>query len=105
MLIEYLMHSFGWDAVWCPDSTSFLYNLLSGDRYIVGVWTGPDKDLLCLKRCETTEEAEWWLSPGGPTIGIALLRAVLKHRRLTRAAMKSASSSVRPRTPSRQRYR
>lgn len=82
MLAEYLMHSFGWDTVWCPSHWSFLKNLLLGDRYRVGVWTGPDKDLLCLKKCATKEEAERWLSPGGVTMGVAFLKAMLKYRRL-----------------------
>lgn len=85
MLAEYLMHRFGWDTVWCPKSPNFLRNILWGDRYIVGVWTGPDKDLLCLKKCETREEAERWLSPGGVTMGVAMLKAIVKYRRLSRA--------------------
>lgn len=84
MLAEYLMHRYGWDAVWYADTHSFLTTLLWGDRFHVGVWSGPDKDLLCLKRCETREEAERWLSPGGVTIGVALLKAMLKYRRLSR---------------------
>lgn len=36
-----------------------------GPRWHAGVWTGPDRDLLCVKPCDTAEDAERWLSPGG----------------------------------------
>jgi len=38
-----------------------------GPRWHAGVWTGPQRDLLCVKACETNEEAELCLSPGGWT--------------------------------------
>jgi len=50
----------------------------SGPRWHVGVWTGPDSDLVCLKDCNTKEEAERWLSPGGWTPADAVHQAKVK---------------------------
>lgn len=49
-----------------------------GPRWHVGVWTGPDRDLVCLKACATSDEAERWLSPGGWTPEDAVERAVAR---------------------------
>ena len=49
-----------------------------GQRWFIGVWTGPDRDLLCLKKCETIAEAEIWLSPAGWDIRHALEGAIKK---------------------------
>jgi len=47
-------------------------------RWVCGVWTGPQRDLVCLKHCETNEEANEWLSPGGWTPEHAVRQAVAK---------------------------
>ncbi len=88
-----------WDAVWflgtCgPDpehwhsgsragspwwSTRFLggggRNRCSG-HVLIGTWTGPDCDLLCVRRCDTYVDAERWLAPSGRTILHAALRSL-----------------------------
>ena len=53
-----------------------------GPRWHVGVWTGPQLDLVCLKGCETNEEANVWLSPGGWTPEDAVQKAIEKLREL-----------------------
>ena len=34
------------------------------DRWVAGILTGRDNDLICVKHCKTVEEGERWLSPG-----------------------------------------
>jgi len=53
-----------------------------GPRWACGVWTGPQRDLVCLKECETNEEANIWLSPMGYTPKAAALKARKKIRSL-----------------------
>ncbi len=43
---------------------------------LVGVWTGPDRDLLCVRECDTSIEAEKWLAPPGRMILDATLRSL-----------------------------
>lgn len=52
------------------------------ERWMVGVLTGPDLDLICLKRCHTKEEAERYLSPGGDDIIDATINAIKKLKKL-----------------------
>jgi len=52
-----------------------------GPRWHAGVWTGPQQDLVCVKHCETNEEAERWLSPGGWTPEEAVRLALELHAR------------------------
>lgn len=56
-------------------------NLLLGS-WFVGTWTGPQRDLICLKECKTNKEANKWLSPAGKTILSATLKAVWKYHKL-----------------------
>jgi len=60
------MQMFGWTDIWFP----------ARKRWYVGVWTGPDNDLLCVKHCKTNAEAEQFLSPCGSTLAEACTRAV-----------------------------
>ena len=46
--------------------------------FIVGVRTGPERDLLCVLPCKTNEEAELWLSPPARTIWGACLGSLAK---------------------------
>ncbi len=48
------LDKYGWPDIWHPDK----------DSWFVGVWH-TNFDLLCVRRCETEEEAEKWLSPEG----------------------------------------
>ena len=45
-------------------------------RWVVGVCTGRDNDLICVKPCETTTESERWLSPSGDDPFDALEKAI-----------------------------
>lgn len=67
-----------WQDIWYANPGSFWHMLKWGSRWHIGIWTGPDNDLLCLKRCQSKKEAEQWLSPGGMTIKIAFFKAVIK---------------------------
>lgn len=77
MLSELIMRRYGWDAIWCPEAADPPVRRTSPwvGRCLVGTWTGPDADLLCVKPCETSEEAERFLSPMAHSILGAVLRA------------------------------
>ena len=68
MIASYLMCSVGWTDVW-----------YAGGWY-VGFWTGPDKDLICVRNSLTADDAEDALSPRGRTllhaIGLSLVKLV-----------------------------
>lgn len=88
MLAEYLMYRFGWETVWMPgvraeknDIPRRPFDFFRSGECFVGTWTGPDSDLLCVRRCKTLEEAEMWLSPPGHTILGATLKALLLRMR------------------------
>jgi hypothetical protein len=74
MKLERLMHDAGFTHIWYahPGPKNFRWR----DRWHAGVWTGPHADLLCVKKCDTKEEAEKWLSPGSSTIDGAIKAAV-----------------------------
>lgn len=101
MLAEVIMAIYGWE-VWSspidPEDDVRRRGAwrpwhVFADGFLVGTWTGPDRDLLCVMRCETAEEAERWLSPPAPTILLATLRSLaLRLRSTTRA---SACSNTR----------
>ena len=85
MISELIIHKMGWTVVWyAHPGGSYLRNLTGrwGGRWHVGVDTGPQHDLICLKHCRTNKEAERWLSPGGSLISIAVIKAILKLIRL-----------------------
>lgn len=50
--------------------------------WFAGVWTGPQRDLICVKDCDTNEEAEIWLSPPGATPEEATRLSLEKQARL-----------------------
>lgn len=53
-----------------------------GPRWHAGVFTGPQHDLICVKPCETNEEAERFLSPGGWSPEEAVRLALQKRKEL-----------------------
>lgn len=53
-----------------------------GPRWHAGVFTGPQHDLICVKPCETNEEAERFLSPGGWSPEEAVRLALQKREAL-----------------------
>jgi len=77
MITELLMHIFGWTDIWYAHPGTFRLALLSG-RWHVGIWH-PQFDLLSVKRCNTEEECEKYLSPGSRLIFGALFKAILKY--------------------------
>lgn len=84
MLAEWLMERYGWDAVWFLGSNGLRrgpFRFLGPGTCLVGTWTGPDADLLCVRQCDTSEQAEACLSPEGWTITHAALRAWIKRLR------------------------
>ena len=83
MIAEEIIHRMHWSAAWYANPGPF-FRLPFGPRWHVGVWTGPDGDLVCVKGCKTAEEAVRHLSPSGWTILHATVLAWLKARRLAR---------------------
>ena len=83
MLAELIMSRCGWDAVWflaargatLPPGARWWHFLRKG-ACLVGTWTGPDGDLLCVRPCLTVEEAERWLAPPGRTVLDATTRSL-----------------------------
>lgn len=64
---EATMHARDWTAIWYAHPGP-LTPEEAGPRWHAGVWTGAEGDLLCVKRCETNEEAERYRSPGAGSI-------------------------------------
>lgn len=46
------------------------------DRWVAGILTGRDNDLICVKYCKTVEEGERWLSPSASDPLTAIERAI-----------------------------
>lgn len=65
-LVDYLMDYMGWQDIWHPNP----------GQWFMGVWTGPQDDLLCIKKCRTREEANRFLSPEGKSIDDACIKAM-----------------------------
>lgn len=85
MIVECLMERYGWHDVWYlgsnrPERYRHWWSFVNPSACYVGIWTGPDLELLCVRRCVTAEEAEQALSPAGWTIVHAAIRAWLKLR-------------------------
>jgi len=53
VLVEFIMNRCGWDTVWFLSRR--MRTIWRKGACLVGVWTGPDRDLLCVRRCETVE--------------------------------------------------
>ncbi len=88
MIAELIMATYGWTAVWAP-GVGNPENPVSAEKghrplhtfkscgFLVGVWTGPDKDLLCVRRTDWMPDAERYKSPHGRTILDAVLRGLV----------------------------
>jgi hypothetical protein len=95
MFTEWLMEHCGWRDIWFLGSNGLRrgpFRFVGPGVCFVGVWTGPDRDLLCVKECQTSDEAERWLSPAGWTVAHAAIRSYLKLVNPPRA--KSTGTSV-----------
>ncbi len=78
MIAEFFIHLMSWDSVWYANPGDFRWNLKHG-RFHVGVWTGPQHDLICVRKCDTNKKADEFLSPGGRTILEATVKAIWKR--------------------------
>lgn len=86
MLAEYIMFKMGWTEVWLPGASGREPSLPGAGQLfeegtaVVGMWTGPDDDLLCVKRHDhDVEQARRWCSPPGRTILDACLRGLIVY--------------------------
>lgn len=75
-------HDRGWTDLWYANPGWKYKRKGCGPRWHAGVWTGPQRDLICVKNCSTNAEAEKWLSPGGWTPDEAVALAVAKFEKL-----------------------
>jgi len=78
MIAEWIMDCMGWTDVWYAHPGPWR----TPKRWHAGIWTGPQLDLICVRRCDTNAEAERCLSPGASTILGAVLAAYCKAREL-----------------------
>lgn len=80
MIADFIIYRMGWSDIWMPHAGfrgAWCWLTFSRrSRWVVGTWTGPEGDLLCVKKCKTNVEAERHLSPGGPTLTLAAIFAV-----------------------------
>jgi hypothetical protein len=73
-------HDAGFTHLWYAHPGGTEHNRF-GKRWHAGMWTGPDGDLICVRPCETSVEAERCLSPGADTPAAAVQAALeLKGR-------------------------
>lgn len=80
MLTRLIMRRMHWDAIWYADRGPRLAGL-----WHVGTWTGPERDLVCIRRCATNEEARLALSPSSRTLLGAAFLAWRKASKAPRA--------------------
>lgn len=50
---------------------------LDAEAYFVGVWTGPDEDLIAVRPCKTYAAANYWLSCSANTLAGAVFRSLV----------------------------
>jgi len=87
MITELIMAVYGWNEVWAPTIGDpenpppgrKKHSPLASFRirgFYVGVWTGPDGDMMCTRRTTWGPDAERYRSPPGRTLLDATLRAL-----------------------------
>lgn len=86
MIFSKIMDRYGWTDVWVPGP----------NRYAVGVWTGPGRDILCVVPCLTAEQAERWISPVESSLLAAMLRAWARRGTFFRVASYEERSYATP---------
>jgi len=64
-----------------------------GPRWFAGIWTGPQRNLICVRECKTNEEAEECLSPAGWTPDEAVKLALEKWAAVHRHSVAPLSDS------------
>lgn len=75
-LLEHF-HNAGFTDIWYANPGPDNYQKV-GPRWHAGVWTGSHKELICVKHCTTSHEAESMLSPAGYTPEEAVEKALAK---------------------------
>ena len=93
MIAEIIIHYMCWEAVWCVTDYPLYGPFHHG--WFVGDWTGPDHDLICVRRCDTKEEAERCLSPIARTILGAAVKSWLTLHRIRREDRRAGKSVPR----------
>lgn len=78
MLSEWLMHLAGFDAIWYAHPGN--YHPGWSGCWFSGIWSGPQNDLVCVRRCATNLAANGSLSPGAHTILGAVTKSILVRR-------------------------
>lgn len=84
MLGKIIRHTFGWE-IWSTVDRDDPVQLERGwqpwqvlqDGWLVGTWTGPRRDQLCVARCSSLEQAQACLAPAAPTVLLATLASLL----------------------------
>ena len=91
MVTEWLMERYGWDAVWFTGSNGLRrgpFRFVGAESCYVGVWTGKDLDLLCVREwAGPTRSAP--LSPPGWTITHAAIKSWLRLMKIRRSDVKN----------------
>lgn len=75
-------HEEGFGDLWYANPGGQYGRKNFGGRWHAGVFTGPQRDLICVKPCDTNEEANQWLSPEGWTPEQAAQLALEKRAKL-----------------------
>lgn len=83
-----VFHDAGFDTLWYAHPGGKEHNRF-GARWHAGVWTGPENDLICVRRTvrsanrsQERNEAELLLSPGADTPEEAVRAAVAKKKEI-----------------------
>ncbi len=86
MLTELIMALYGWSDVWvttigdpddAPGSGHPVVDAFKVRGFYVGTWTGPDGDMLCVRRTLNDVAAQRYRSPPGRTLFGAVVRGAV----------------------------
>ncbi len=80
-----MMHQAGFADIWY----AYPGLLMSENCWHAGIWTGPQNDLLCVKKCDTNDEANRYLSPGANSPYEAVAQAIIRCEALGVRSQKS----------------
>lgn len=73
--MNWILKAFNWTAIWIAGGGNLPY------VFGVGIWTGPDRDLICVRPARSRAEAEYYLSPMCRSLMVAIIRAIIKYFR------------------------
>lgn len=71
--VNWILKAFGWTDIWVAGGGSLSY------VFAVGLWTGPNKDLICVRPARSRVEAEYYLSPMSRSLIFATIKAIIKY--------------------------